>query len=164
MHQSPVSDAAKNGRVYPAPPAVHWGLLLFLIVSAEAVVCYLFPAPYRNFAIYAVAAAWPTYLCLWIRRLNPRASSLYWAIASIVTGYGFLFSWLLGVVVIFELREELLDHYNRREPVGLRLNWLLTILGSVVYFQFALNRIALQKEAAREVGTIESEGSVPARV
>jgi len=113
---------------------VHWFVLLLLIASAEALVCYLFPTPYRNFAIYTVAATWPTYLCLWIRRLNPRASSLYWAIASIVTGYGFLFSWLLGVVVIFELREELLDHYNRREPIGLRLNWLLTTLGSVVYF------------------------------
>jgi len=153
MHQLPDPDAAKSGRAFPAPPRVHWAVLLLLIAVAETLVCYLFPAPYRNFAIYAVAAAWPTYLCLWIRKLNPRASSLYWAIASIVTGYGFLFSWLLGVVVIFELREELL---------GLNLNWLLTILGSVVYFQFALNRIARQREAAREIIQVESEGSVPA--
>ena len=94
--------------------------------------------------------------------MNPRASSLYWAIASIVTGYGFLFSWLLGVVVIFELREELLEHYNRREPIGVDLNWLLTIFGSVIYFQFALNKITRQKEAVREVIEVESEGSVPA--
>ena len=162
MHQSPASDAVKNGRTFPVPPRVHWAVLLVLIASAEALVCYLFPAPYRNFAIYAVAAARPTYLCLWIRRLNPRASSLYWAIASIVTGYGFLFSWLLGVVVIFELREELLEHYNEREPIGMRLNWLLTILGSVVYFQFALNKIARQKDAAREMVPLESERSVTA--
>ena len=162
MHQSPAPDAVKNGRTFPAPPRVHWTVLLVLIASAEALVCYLFPAPYRNFAIYAVAAAWPTYLCLWIRRLNPRASSLYWAIASIVTGYGFLFSWLLGLVVIFELREELLEHYNEREPIGIRLNWLLTLLGSIIYFQFALNKIARQKEAAREVVPLESERSVTA--
>lgn len=167
MHQTaaseaPTSDAVKNGRAFPAPPRVHWAVLLVLIVLAEASACYLFPAPYRNFAIYAVAAAWPTYLCIWIRRLNPRASSLYWAIASIVTGYGFLFSWLLGVVVIFELREELLEHYNRREPIGVDLNWLLTIFGSVIYFQFALNKITRQKEAVREVIEVESEGSVPA--
>jgi len=162
MHQSPASDAVTYGREFPSPPRVHWAVLLLLISSAEVLVCYLFPAPYRNFAIYAVAAAWPTYLCLWVRRLNPRASSLYWAIASIVTGYGFLFSWLLGVVVIFELREELLEHYNKREPIGLRLNWLLTMVGSVIYFQFALNRIARQKEAARDLVAIESEGSVPA--
>jgi hypothetical protein len=162
MHQPPEPDAVKNGRAFPAPPRVHWAVLLLLIAVAEALVCYLFPAPYRNFAIYAVAAAWPTYLCLWIRKLNPRASSLYWAIASIVTGYGFLFSWLLGVVVIFELREELLEHYSRREPMGLELNWLLTILGSVVYFQFALNKISRLKEAAVEAIEVESEGSVPA--
>ena len=162
MHQPPASDAVKNGRVFPAPPRVHWAVLLLLIASAEVLVCYLFPAPYRNFAIYAVAAAWPTYLCIWIRRLNPRASSLYWAIASIVTGSGFLFSWLLGVVVIFELREELLEHYNGREPIGLRLNWLLTLLGSVIYFQFALNKISRLKEASGEAVEIESEGSVPA--
>lgn len=162
MHQSPSSDAADHGREYPAPPRVHWAVLLLLIACTEVLVCYFFPEPYRNFAIYAVAAAWPTYLCIWIRRLNPRASSLYWAIASIVTGYGFLFSWLLGVVVIFELREELLEHYNRREPIGLRLNWFLTIIGSVIYFQFALNKIARSKEAAAQAVAVESEGSVPA--
>jgi hypothetical protein len=162
MQIPPATDAVKNGRGFPAPPRVHWAVLLLLIALGEALVCYLFPAPYRNFAIYAVAAAWPTYLCIWIRKLNPRASSLYWAIASIVTGYGFLFSWLLGVVVIFELREELLDHYNGREPMGLRLNWLLTIIGSVVYFQFALNKITRRKEAADEVVGVESERSVPA--
>jgi hypothetical protein len=162
MHQSPVSDAVKNGRTFPAPPRVHWAVLLVLIASAEVLVCWLFPGPYRNFAIYAVAAAWPTYLCIWIRRLNPRASSLYWAIASIVTGYGFLFSWLLGVVVIFELREELLEHYNRREPIGISLNWLLTIVGSVVYFQFALNKVAHQKETASETISVETDNSVPA--
>ena len=163
MHQSPESDAVKSGRAFPAPPRVHWAVLLVLIAAAEALVCWLFPAPYRNFAIYAVAAAWPTYLCVWIRRLNPRASSLYWAIASIVTGYGFLFSWLLWIVAIFELREELLEHYNGREPVGLKLNWLLTLLGSFIYFQFALNWIAREKEAIIEQAVdVESHGSVPA--
>jgi hypothetical protein len=162
MHQSPVSDAVKNGRVFPAPPRVHWAVLLVMIAAAEALVCWFFPAPYRNFAIYAIAAAWPTYLCFWIRRVNPRASSLYWAIASIVTGYGFLFSWLLWIVVIFELREELLEHYNRREPIGLRLNWLFTILCSVIYFQYALNKITKEKEVAAESVSAESDGSVTA--
>ena len=116
MHQSPTSDAVKNGRAFPAPPRVHWAVLLVLIAAAEALVCWLFPEPYRNFAIFVIAAAWPTYLCIWIRRVNPRASSLYWALASLVTGCGFLFSWLLWIVVIFELREELLEHYNAANP------------------------------------------------
>ncbi len=163
MHQSPASDAVKNGHRFPAPPRLHWALLLVLISVAEALVWWLVPGDFRNFAIYAVAAAWPTYLCIWIRRLNPRASSLYWAIASIVTGYGFLFSWLLWFVVIFELRDELLEHYNGREPVGFRLNWFVTLLGSFVYFQFALNKLAKEREAeAEEAVVVESEDSVPA--
>ena len=91
------------------------------------------------------------YLCIWVRKIEPRSSSLYWAIASLVTGVGFLFSWLLWFVVIFELREELLDHYNRREPINLRLNWFLTFLFSFVYFQFALNKITREKERAARV-------------
>lgn len=162
MHQSPDPDAVTNGRTFPAPPRVHWAILLLLIASAGALVCWLFPAPYRNFAIFVIAAAWPTYLCIWVRKIEPRASSLYWALASIVTGCGFLFSWLLWIVVIFELREELLDHYNRREPIGLRLNWLMTILGSVIYFQYALNKISREKETARDEVSVKSEHSVPA--
>ena len=83
-------------------------------------------------------------------------------IASLVIGVGFLFSWLLWFVVIFELREEMLDHYNRREPMHLRLNWFLTLVFSFVYFQFALNRITREQEAMRESFAVEPETSVTA--
>jgi hypothetical protein len=162
MHRPPYPDAVKNGRGYPLPPRLHWAVLLFLLASSEALAFWLFPEPYRNFAVFVIAAAWPTYLCLWVRRIDHRASSLYWAIASLVTGFGFLFSWLLYIVVIFELREELLDHYNRREPIGIRLNWFLTILFSFVYFQYALNKIAIEKQAPQESAVAQPEGSVPA--
>ena len=162
MRQSPVSLAANYGRSYPSPPRVHWAALLLAVLAAEAVIYWFVPDPYQNFAFYAAASAWPFYLCVWIRRLDPRASSLYWAIASLVTGVGFLFSWLLLIVVIFELREELLEHYNRREPVDLRLNFALTTLFSFVYFQYALNKIAKQKESTREAFDAEPTSSVPA--
>jgi hypothetical protein len=162
MHQSPYHDAVKNGYAFPSPPRLHWAVLLVLLASAEALVFWLFPEPYRNFAVFVVAAAWPTYLCFWVRKIDHRASSLYWAIASLVTGFGFLFSWLLYVVVIFELREELLDHYNRREPVGIRLNWILTMLFSFVYFQYALNKISGEKQTSHESAAVESDGSVTA--
>jgi hypothetical protein len=162
MHHPPYPDAVKNGRVYPSPPRLHWAVLLSLLASAEALAFWLFPGPYRNFAVFVIAAAWPTYLCLWVRRIDHRASSLYWAIASLVTGFGFLFSWLLYIVVIFELREELLDHYNRREPLGLRLNWFLTVVFSFVYIQYALNKIAIEKQAPQESAVVPPEGSVPA--
>jgi hypothetical protein len=162
MHQTSSHDAVKNSRDFPSPPRVHWAVILLLLVSAEALVLWLFPSPYRNFASYVVAAAWPTYLCIWVRKVDHRASSLYWALASLVLGYGFLFSWLLGIVAIFELREELLDHYTRREPVNIRLNWLLTALFSFIYFQYALNKISREKQTAHASVTAKSQSSVPA--
>lgn len=162
MPQSPNLQAANQSEEYPSPPRVHWAVLLAALVCAEALAFRFVPEPYRNFAIYFVAVAWPIYLCIWIRKIDPRSSSLYWAIASLVTGFGFLFSWLLWIVVIFELREELLEHYNRREPMRLRLNFFLTILCSFVYFQFALNKIAKEKEATREAFAGEPSSSVPA--
>lgn len=135
--------AARYKASYPPPPRLHWAILLAAIVGAEGLVLWLVPQPYREFLVNLVIAAWPIYLCIWIRRIDDRSLSLYWALASFATG--FLFSWLLWIVAIFEIREELLDHYNRREPVGLRLNLLLTALFSFVYFQYHLNRITREK-------------------
>jgi uncharacterized membrane protein YoaK (UPF0700 family) len=162
MHDSPVPQAANHASPFPSPPRVHWVLLLLALICAEALAFRFVPEPYRNFAVFALAAAWPTYLCVWIRKVDLGASSLYWAIASLFLGLGFLFSWLLLIVVIFELREELLEHYNRREPMNLRLNFILTILGSFVYFQYALNRITREKEATSESFAAEPRSSVPA--
>jgi len=163
MRESPVPHALKSGSVYPSPPRVHWAVLLLALILAGTVAFIFVPEPYRNFACYAVAVAWPTWLCIWIRKLDPRSSSLYWALASLVIGIGFLFSWLLWIVVIFELREELLDHYNNREPMNLRLNLVPTLLFYFVYFQFSLNRIAKKQQLA-ECHSIASDprSSVPA--
>lgn len=162
MPPSPPSAAANFGSDYPSPPRVNWIVLLAVLIAAGTLAFFFVPEPGRHFAIYFVAVAWPLYLCIWIRRIDPSSSSLYWAVASLVTGFGFLFSWLLWIVVIFELREELLDHYNRREPLRLRLNFLLTVLFSFVYFQFALNKIAKEKAATQDAFAAESESSVPA--
>ena len=129
-------------------------MLFVAIAGSEGIVLWLVPQPYREFLVNLVIAAWPIYLCIWIRRIDDRSLSLYWALASFATG--FLFSWLLWIVVIFEIREELLDHYNRREPIGLRLNLILTILFSFVYFQYQLNRIARDKARETEELTATS--------
>ena len=132
---------------YPAPPGLHWSILLVAIVGSEALAYFFVPSPFREIAINVVIAVWPIYLCLWIRKVQPGSLSLYWALASFATG--FLFSWLLWIVVIFEVREELLEHYNRKEPIGLRLNFLLTLLFSFVYFQYHLRHIAHSKQVHR---------------
>jgi len=155
MDRSPTRPAATFSPAYPSPPRVHWAVLLLAVLSTAALVLWLVPQPYRDFAINVVAAVWPIYLCLWVRKIDQRSSSLYWAIASLVTG--FLFSWLLWIVVIFELREELLEHYNRREPIGLRLNWLLTALFSFFYIQYELNKISREKDQVPEDILAEAE-------
>ncbi len=119
-------------------------MLLVAITGLEALSWFYIPRPLRDFVQTLIFAVWPVYLSIWIRKSNHRSLSLYWALASFATG--FLFSWILWIVVMYEIREDLLEHYNRNEPIGLRLNWLLTLLFSVVYFQYHLRRIALAKE------------------
>jgi hypothetical protein len=143
MSRTPIPPVARYNDRYPPPPRLHWAVLFVAMVGSEGLVLWLVPPPYREFLVNLVIAAWPIYLCIWIRKIDERSLSLYWALASFATG--FLFSWLLWVVAIFEIREELLDHYNRKEPVGLRLNVILTALFSFVYFQYHLNRITREK-------------------
>lgn len=160
MDKPSTPPAVKYSPAYPSPPRVPWAVLLLALLSAEALVLWLVPLSYRDFVVNVVTAAWPIYLCIWVRKIDPRSSSLYWAIASLVTG--FLFSWLLWIVVIFEIREELLEHYSRRERIGLRLNWLLTLLFSFFYFQYELNKISRDKELNSKNLVPEAETSVSA--
>ncbi len=143
MEPSPVSVANPYSSLYPSPPRVHWALLLVAFLGAAALLYWLGPGKLHDFLSNVLIAVWPIYLCIWIRKIDVRSESLYWALASFATG--FLFSWLLWIVVIFEVREELQEHYNHREPVGLRLNWWLSLLFSFVYFQYKLNAIAREK-------------------
>jgi hypothetical protein len=143
MDRNSIPTASNFKAIYPVPPRVPWALLFIAITGTEGLVLWLVPQPFKDFLVNLVIAAWPIYLCLWIRKIDTRSLSLYWALASFATG--FLFSWLLWIVVIFEVREELLEHYNRREPIGLRLNLIMTLLFSFVYFQYHLNRIAKAK-------------------
>ena len=148
MDRTPIPPVARYRDSFPSPPRLPWAVLLVAIAGSEALVLWLVRQPYREFLVNLVIATWPIYLCLWIRKIDQRSLSLYWALASFATG--FLFSWLLWIVVIFEIREELLEHYNSREPIGLRLNVLMTLFFSFVYFQYHLNRITREKEHQRE--------------
>jgi len=148
MDRSTIPPVPRFKAIYPPPPRLHWAILFVAIAGSEGLVLWLVRQPYREFLVNLVIAAWPIYLCIWIRKVDQRSLSLYWALASFATG--FLFSWLLWVVVVFEIREELVEHYNRREPIGLRLNLLLTLLFSFVYFQYELNKIYRDKTRKAE--------------
>lgn len=149
------SVSLRYRRAYPPPPRLHWFPLLALVLGSEFLALHFARPPFREPLINLVIAVWPIYLSLWLRKIDPRSAALYWCIASLATG--FLFSWLLWVVVVFEVREDLLEHYNRREPIGLRLNLVLTALFSFSYFQYHLRRIALEKSAPPPV-LIPAEG------
>ena len=48
---------------------------------------------------------------------------------------------ILGIVARFIFRRELLDHFNTREGIPLRLNGFWTLVLGGVYFQYHFNRI-----------------------
>ena len=127
-----------------APPRLHWLALLFLEIFALALITVACRPPYREYLLNIAIAAWPVYFCLWIRKIEPRSTSLYWALASFAAG--FLSAWPLWIVVIFEVREDLIFHYQRREKLPFKLNFMLTLLFSFAYFQFKLGRFARSAE------------------
>jgi hypothetical protein len=177
---NPTPERAGLSPAYPAPPRVHW-LVLFL-VPIMVVVVLLILASNTEPAVLSIAVnlsstlfygAWTIYLCLWIRDLNPRSKTLILAFA--VSGiylaadvihlflpppdplYGVslflrLPAAILGLWLIFEIRDELYRHYNEREPIGLKLSPYMTFFFSYYYFQYHLYRIAKEKEAQSHPG------------
>ena len=160
---------------YPAPPRVHWLVLLLLPLIVFIVICILasnddpvFLKIELDVASTLLYGAWIIYLCLWIRDLNPRTKTLL--LALVVSGillaadaialflpppdplYAIalflrLPAAILGLWLIFEIRDELIRHYNEREPIGLKLSPVMTFFFSYYYFQYHLYRIAKKKQA-----------------
>lgn len=56
-------------------------------------------------------------------------------------------AFILAVVAKFVFRREVLDHFNQREGIPLRLNGFLTLLLGGVYFQYHFNKINEMKRA-----------------
>lgn len=155
MSRDPSSVSLRFRRAYPPPPRLHWLVLLLAVGGGETVAFFFTHGLLRDILINLAIGIWPIYLCLWLRKIDSRSAALYWAIASLATG--FLFAWLLWIVVVFEVREDLLDHYNRREPIGLRLHFIPTLLFSFMYFQYHLRAIARQKVACASPVSVDTE-------
>ena len=56
---------------------------------------------------------------------------------------------LMRLIARFVLRNDLCRHFNRGEGIGLKLNWMFTLLFGGLYFQFHFNRINALKRAMR---------------
>jgi hypothetical protein len=150
---------------YPAPPRIHWSVLLAGWIGSAFLFAVLAPPAYQKLLNSLVVDAWVFRLCIWIRNLDPDTRSPFWcdvylvvelayallctrpnlAHTNLTADLGFA-SFCLGVWTIYLIRSDLLKHYNRREPYGLELNGLMTYLFSFLYFQSRLYPIAKAKQ------------------
>ncbi len=168
MEPQTIPSNALPTRQYPAPPAVHWFVLLLVYVIYCAILLMFVPSYLLRVTAPIFLSAWSIYLCLWIRELNPRTNTLILADASLAVSLAAaalslfapkdsLLNLFVGLLVlirlalylflIYGIREELEKHYNEHEPVGLNLSPTMTFFFSFYYFQYHLYRIAKQKQA-----------------
>lgn len=145
-------------RLYPDPPNLPWWMALVLGLAT----------------VLAFFVVWDIVEAAWLRRVQ-RSSSALWLyilvavlyIAKLPTvwqntlynlgldvpvgntyTYAVLLLSLISLLAArFLFRRELLLHFNREEPLGLRLNWLMTLLFGGLYFQYQFNRINDRKRA-----------------
>jgi hypothetical protein len=147
---------------YPDPPNVPWVLDLLLWFLT----CSLF-----NKVYVLVQAAW-------LQRIQPNSKGLMlYIIATVIAVINIFASFSLVVVVMshhgampprhpltsllgllyicmvigarLAMRSALEEHYNVQEPIGLRLDPVMTFFFGGIYFQYKLNEINQMKQALR---------------
>ncbi len=156
---APIANLAESP--YPDAPNLHWGLVLLF----TCLTCWFF-MPIWNLVVNA-----------WLKRVQPNATSLlYYAGAyglllvqifslhsvihqmtpgvhahtgSAVSNLLGVVVWVLRLVARYMERAFLEEHFNGPEPVGLRLDAVMTFFFGGIYFQYKLNEINAMKQAAR---------------
>jgi hypothetical protein len=167
MTEPPPQPDAEPQHVFPAPLSVHWAVLLTAEFFIAIVAIVFAPRPYWSLVSNLGFEAWAIYLCLWIRKLEPGAMSIFWCSAFVVlelvinvpagpppanagiTIFGGILALLaivIWIVTIYLIRAELHYHYNVREPIGLYLSGVMTFFFSFLYFQYHLYKIAQLKQ------------------
>jgi hypothetical protein len=155
-----------NATAYPDPPNVPWVLDLILWFLT----CSLFNK------VYVLLQA------AWLQKIQPASKGLMlYIIATVVAVINIFASFSLVVVVMahpgvmphrnplssvlglvyicvvigarFAMRSALEEHYNVLEPIGLRLDPVMTFFFGGIYFQYHFNRINEMKRAMRYRGS-----------
>ena len=67
----------------------------------------------------------------------------------------FIASWVVRLIARFTLRDTLEQHFNVAEPLGLRLNAVMTFFFGGIYFQYKLNEINEIKQSLRYRGGVQ---------
>ena len=141
---TPASAAAAAAAQYPAPPSLHWAIVLLLAV----VTCGLF------LWVWAIVQA------NWVRKIQPASKAMVlWSFAillslievvlaafpddsakavAIVLRLGGAILWIAGA---FNMKSSIEEHYNTAEPIGLELNGVMTFFFNVLYFQYHFTEI-----------------------
>jgi hypothetical protein len=147
-------------KLFPNPPDLPWWVALLIGI----------------FTLGFFFQIWDIVEAAWMRRVDRTSIALYLYIAEgivyllklpytyhnlaynmgfgppIEDGHSMLLT-LLGIVFLlatrFVFRNELLRHFNGSEPIGVRLNWFLTLILGGLYFQYHFNRINELKRALR---------------
>ena len=147
---------------YQDPPNLNWGLLLLF----SFLTCSLF------------MWVWNLIVAAWLKRVQPNATSLFYYLGAWVLLFlqiavsvpasmhhaltpglhtmsnpvGTLVAlcvWVVRVIARYSQRASLEEHFNGPEPVGLRLNPVMTFFFGGIYFQYHINRIMEIKQAVR---------------
>jgi hypothetical protein len=147
--------------IYPDPPNLNWGLELLL----GFLTCGLF------------VVVWNLIIASWANRVQPASKALmFYIVATVLIVLNFGGSWgvliaiahhnphpphnLLGnfisivcwvarLIARFSLRDTLEQHFNGPEPLGLRLNPVMTFFFGGIYFQYKLNEVNQIKQTLR---------------
>jgi hypothetical protein len=149
-----------SGLAYPDPPNLQWALELLL----GFLTCGFF------------VVVWNLVIAAWANRIQPASKALMFYIAATVLivlhlggSWGifmavahhqqyhrstlgsllWLASWVVRLIARFTLRDTLEQHFNGPEPLGLRLNPVMTFFFGGIYFQYKLNEINEMKQALR---------------
>jgi hypothetical protein len=147
-------------KLFPDPPNLPWVIALIIGI----------------FTLGFFFQIWDIVESAWMRRVDRSSTALYLYLAEGIVyliklpltfhtiaynlGYGLpveaghsAILTLLGLILFllsrFVFRNELLRHFNGPEPIGLRLNWFLTLLFGGLYFQYHFNRINELKRTLR---------------
>jgi hypothetical protein len=154
-----------TGVPYPDPPNLNWGLELLL--------------GFFTFGLFVMV--WNFVIATWAKRVQPASKALmYYVIGTVLVlvnfggSYGVLIaighhqhphhnvfssligiaSWVVRLIARFILREDIEQHFNGPEPLGVRLSGVLTFFFGGIYFQYKLNQVNDLKQTLRYQNTL----------
>ena len=149
---APPAGYVPSGIAYPNPPDLNWAIDLLIAFFT----CGLFQI------------VWNIIVALWVKKVEPSSKALTFyligyvlLLANVGSSFGNvlavmnhqavhpnyiggligLAAWVFRLVARFSLRADLERHYNGPEPLGIRINPILTFFFGGVYFQYKLNEI-----------------------